>query len=105
MQQTTIQFKESLQAEQQQVSIIAPLKEKVQVVNKWLDSRSDFYSRLLGQSISWRKSLRVGVVLPLLLVAVAICGMQAPFITAVSLVSAGWIVYRLNQEETEGGEA
>lgn len=72
-------------------------------MNRWLDSRSDFYSRLLGESITWRKALRIGVVLPIALVAVAVCAIQAPVVTAVSLASAGWIVYRLNSEEKKGG--
>lgn len=102
MQQTTIQFDQVLQ-EQRSVDVMAPVRKGVQVVNNWLDSRSDFYSRILGQTITWRKALRVGVVLPLLLVAVCICGVMAPLVTGTSLASAGWIVYRLNQEE-EGGK-
>ena len=74
------------------------------MVNQWLDSRSEFYSRILGQSITWRRALRIGVVLPLLVVAVAFCGVQDPAVTMTSLASAGWMVYRLNQEE-EGGAA
>jgi hypothetical protein len=46
----------------------------------------------------------VGVVLPLLMVAVVVCGVMAPLVTGTSLVSACWIVYRLNQEE-KGGES
>ena len=103
MQHTTIQFDQVLES-QQPVDVTAPIRKGVQVVNEWLDSRSEFYSRILGESISWRKALRIGVVLPLLMVAVAVCGMQAPAVTMTSLASAGWIVYRLNQEE-EGGAA
>lgn len=98
MQQTTIRFDEALQV-QQPVDVMAPARKAVQVVNKWLDSKSEFYSRILGQSISWRKALRIGVVLPLLLVIVAICVIEAPVVAGTSLASAGWIVYRLNQEE------
>ncbi len=103
MQQTTIRFDEALQAQPQTVDVLAPVRKAVLVVNQWLDSRSDFYSRLLGQSITWRKALRIGVALPLLLVAVAVCAIEAPIVTGTSLASAGWIVYRLNQEE-EGGK-
>ena len=102
MQQTTIQFDQVLIAKQHSVDVTAPIRKAVQVVNNWLDSRSEFYSRILGQAISWRKALRVGVVLPLLMVAVVICGMMAPLVTVTSLTSAGWIVYRLNQQETGG---
>lgn len=103
MQQTTIQFDQVLEA-QQRVDVTAPIRKGVQVVNRWLDSRSEFYSRILGQDISWRKALRLGVVLPSLMVAVAVCVTQAPVVDGTSLACAGWIVYRLNQDE-KGGEA
>ena len=101
MQQTTIRFDHVLQ-EQQRVDVVAPLRKAVQAINRGLDSRSEFYSRMLGQNISWRKALRIGVVLPLLFVTVAACGMQAPLASLACTASAGWIVYRLNKEE--GGE-
>ena len=103
MQQTTIQFDQVLEA-QQRVDVTAPIRKGVQVVNRWLDSRSEFYSRILGQDISWRKALRLGVVLPSLMAAVAVCVTQAPVVAGTSLACAGWIVYRLNQDE-KGGEA
>lgn len=103
MQQTTIRFDEELQV-QQPVDVMAPVRNAVQVINSWLDSRSDFYSRLFEGDITWRKALRVGVVLPCLMVTVVICGMEAPLVTAVSLASSGWLVYRLNQGE-KGGAA
>lgn len=102
MQQTTIRFDEALQV-QHPVDVTAPARKAVQVINHWLDSRSEFYSRILGQAITWRKALRIGVVLPLLFVTVAACGMQAPLASLACTASAGWIVYRLNKEE--GGEA
>lgn len=102
MQQTTIRFDHVLQ-EQQRVDVVAPLRKAVQAINRGLDSRSEFYSRMLGQNISWRKALRIGVVLPLLFVAAAVCVAHAPLIAGTSLACSGWIVYRLNQEE-KGGE-
>ena len=101
MQQTTIQFDQVLES-QQPIDVMAPVRKVVQVINNKLDARSDFYSRIMGQSISWRKALRIGVVLPLLMVAVVVCALDAPVVTGTSLASAGWIVYRLNQNE-EGG--
>ena len=102
MQQTTIRFDEAMKAQPQRVDVMAPMRKAVQVINRRLDSRSEFYSRLLGQAISWRKALRIGVVLPLLMVAVAVCGVEAPIVTITSLASAGWIVYRLNKGEKGG---
>lgn len=103
MQQTTIRFDHVLQEQQQRVDVVAPLRKAVQAINRGLDSRSEFYSRMLGQDISWRKALRIGVVLPMLFVAAAVCVASAPVIAGTSLACSGWIVYRLNQEET-GGE-
>ena len=102
MQQTTIHFDHVLET-QHPVDVTAPARKAVQVINHWLDSRSEFYSRILGQDISWRKALRIGVVLPLLFVAAAVCVAHAPLIAGTSLACSGWIVYRLNQEE-EGGK-
>ena len=100
MQQTTIQFETA--ANVQPIDVKAPLRKAVQVVNSRLDSRSEFYSRLLGQTITWRRALRIGVVLPALTVAVVACGVTAPLATAASLASAAWLVYRLNHEEKGG---
>lgn len=86
----------------QPIDVRATLQQKIKSFNLWLDSKSVFYSRMLGESITWRKGLRVGVVLPCLFLVVLICTIQAPFITATCLASAGWLVYRLNKEE-EGG--
>lgn len=103
MRQTTIQFDQVLQ-QQPRVDVVAPVRKAVQVVNQWLDSRSEFYSRILGQSVTWRKALRLGVVLPALTVAVCASAWHAPAATVTSLAGAGWIVWRLNQQE-EGGES
>lgn len=106
MQQSTINFGEVLPLEQKPatVNIVERVKRGAQVVNHWLDSRSEFYSRMLGEDISWRKSLRVGVVLPLLFVVVFICSAQAPLVTMASLSCAAWIAYRLNAEEEAKGK-
>lgn len=110
-QQTTIRFDRSAEMPQT-VDVVATLRDKVQQVYRWLDSRSGFYSRLMGETVTWRMALRAGVVLPAMMTAVVICGMQAPMVSAVCLVAAGWTVYRLNAGETgsdnqdrKGGEA
>lgn len=99
MQQTTIRFDRSAEVPQT-VDVVATLRDKVQQVNRWLDSRSGFYSRLMGGTVTWRMALRAGVVLPAMMTAVVICGMQAPMVSTVCLVAAGWTVYRLNAGET-----
>lgn len=89
----------------QTVDVTAPVREKVQQLNRWLDSRSGFYSRLMGKGeVTWRQALRIGVVLPAMLVMVAGCAVQAPLVAAVCMVSAGWTVYRLNSDDEKGGK-
>lgn len=92
--QTTIQFET---VAQRPLDVHAPIRKAVRVFNLWLDSPSRFYSRLLGETITWRKALRIGVVLPALMVTVALCGIQAPVVTAVSLASAAWLTFRLQK--------
>ena len=103
MQQQTIVFDEVRSGGT--VDVRATIRQKIKSVNLFLDSRSEFYSRMLEEDITWRKGLRVGVVLPCLLIAVAVCALQALLVTVVCLASAGWIVYRLNKEDRKGGEA
>lgn len=103
-QQQTIRFDEVLGTQARPVDLTAPLRRAAQSVTRWLDSPSEFYSRLLGDTITWRKALRIGVTLPCLTVLTAACAWQAPLVTAYSLAASAWIVYRLNQEE-KGGAA
>ena len=100
--QQTITFENRAQ-ERRSIDVLATIRRSVKSLNKWLDGKSEFYSRMLGESITWRKGLRIGVVLPCLFLVVLICTIQAPFITATCLASAGWLVYRLNQEDEKGG--
>lgn len=97
MQQATINFTAEVR---QPVSLRERMRSTGRVINKWIDSRSGFYSRLMGGTVTWRMALRAGVVLPAMMTAVVICGMQAPMVSAVCLVAAGWTVYRLNAGET-----
>jgi len=64
MQQTSIRFDQALQAQPQAIDVKATVREAVRRINQALDSKSEFYSRILGQAITWRKALRIGVVLP-----------------------------------------
>ena len=74
------------------------------VINQWLDTKSEFYSRVAGFTLTWRVAIRVGIVLPLAMVAAAVCVEQAPLVTVVAMGVSGWVVYRLNKDE-KGGEA
>ncbi len=98
VQQQTISFDpQVVQSEAQ------PLKERAQEfkdsINGWLDSRSAFYSRVMGESITRRQSLRVGIMLPVALVVAAVCVEQAPLVAMLSGIVAAWVTYRCNHSE------
>ena len=83
------------------------LKERIagaiKSVNNFLDSKSEFYSRVAGFKLTWRVTIRVGIVFPLAMVVAAVCVEQAPLVSIAAMGVSGWIVYRLNQGE-KGGE-
>lgn len=72
-------------------------------VNRWLDARSAFYSRISEFEVTRRVAIRIGVVFPLSMVVAAVCVEQAPIVSITAMIVSGWIVYRLNKSE-EGGE-
>ena len=84
------------------------MKEKIQSaksrVNNWLDSKSEFYSRIAEFDVTRRVAFRIGIVLPIAMVVAAACAEQAPLVTAAAMAVSGWIVYRLNKSE-KGGKA
>lgn len=73
-------------------------------INKWLDSKSEFYSRIAEFAITRRAAIRLGVVLPLAMIVAAVCVEQAPLVSIVAASVSGWIVYRLNHNEKGGKE-
>lgn len=106
MQQTSINFEQGY-ALSPSASSRKTLKERIQSakssVNKWLDTKSEFYSRVAGFTLTWRVTIRVGIVFPLAMVVAAVCVEQAPLVSIAAMGVSGWIVYRLNQGE-KGGE-
>lgn len=86
----------------------------VQGVNKWLDAKSGFYSRICGFysricgfSVTRRVVARVNTV-TLSLMAGAACVEQAPLASLTAMAVAGWMVWRVNQgsnSEKKGGAA
>ena len=74
------------------------------VINQWLDTKSEFYSRIAEFEVTRRVAIRVGIVLPLALVVGAVCVEQAPIVSLAAMSISGWIVYRLNKGE-KGGQA
>ncbi len=100
--QQTINFESTAQV-QQPVDVRATLQRKVKAVNLWLDARSSFYSRICEFSVTRRQVIRVNVV-TLCTVLAAIAIEQQPVVAIVSMVCAGWMVYRLNKADRKGGE-
>lgn len=102
MQQTTIQF--TAQQAQQRVSLQEKAREMSRSYNRWMDSKSEFYSRIAEFTVTRRAAIRIGILLPLLMVLAAITVEQAPMVAIVSAVISGTIVYQLNKSG-KGGQA
>lgn len=107
MQQTSINFEQGY-ALSPSASSRKTLKERIQSakssVNKWLDTKSEFYSRIAEFDVTRRVAIRIGIVLPIAMVVGAVCVEQAPLVSLAAMGVSGWIVYRLNKGE-KGGQA
>ena len=73
-------------------------------VNRWLDARIAFYSRIAEFEVTRRVAIRIGIVLPLAMVVAAVCVEQNLLVSITAMGVSGWIVYRLNKDE-KGGQA
>ena len=106
MQQTSINFEQGY-ALSPSASSRKTLKERIQSakssVNKWLDTKSDIYSRIAEFEVTRRVAIRIGLVFPAATGIAAVCVEQAPLVTIAAMAVSGWIVYRLNKSE-EGGK-
>ncbi|MGM9724354.1 MAG: Tat pathway signal protein [Prevotella sp.] len=101
MQQTII-FENRAQ-ERRPIDVLATIRRSVKSVNRWLDSKSEFYSRICEFSVTRRIVLRVNLItLCCLICAVAI--ENNPLVSITAMLCAGYLVYRLNKQE-KGGEA
>lgn len=98
--QQVIEFESS--AKQQPIDVRATIQRKLKSLNHWLNSKSEFYSRICEFSVTRRLVIRVNLVsLCVGLAAVAI--EQQPITSVVSTLCAGWIVYRINKTDKRGG--
>lgn len=106
MQQQTINFGQGY-ALSPSASGAKSLKERIagaiKSVNNWLDTKSEFYSRIAEFDVTRRVAIRIGIVLPIAMCVAAACVEQAPLVTVAAMAVSGWLVYRLNQDE-KGGE-
>ena len=100
--QQVIEF-ESSAKEQKPIDVRATIQRKIKSLNLWLDSKSEFYSRICEFSVTRRLVIRVNLVtLCVGLAAIAI--EQQPITSVVATICAGYLVYRINKSEKKGGK-
>jgi hypothetical protein len=100
--QQVIEF-ESSAKKQQPIDVRATIQRKIKSINHWLDSKSEFYSRIAEFPVTRRLVLRVNAVsLCLMLTAIAV--EQRPLVAITSALCAGWLVYRINKTDKKGGK-
>lgn len=105
MQQTSINFEQGY-ALSPSASSRKTLKERIQSakssVNKWLDTKSEFYSRIAEFKVTRRVAIRVNMV-TLAMIVVVIAVETAPVAALAAALSAAWLMYRIFVKK--GGEA
>ena len=100
--QQTIHFDNPTE-EQQPIDVRATIQRKIKSVNQWLDTKSEFYSRICEFTVTRRLVLRINVV-TLCLCITAACVEQQPVASLVSALYAAYVVYRVNKTDKKGGE-
>lgn len=100
--QQTINFEAQAQA-RPAINVRATVQRKIKSLNRWLDQKSEFYSRIAEFPVTRRLVLRVNAVtLCLMLAAIAV--EQQPLTAITSALCAGWLVYRINKTDKKGGK-
>ena len=100
--QQTIRFDNPAE-EQQSIDVRATIQRKIQSINLWLDTKSEFYSRICEFNVTRRLALRINVV-TLCLCVTAACVEQQPVASLVSALCAAYVVYRVNKTDKKGGK-
>lgn len=100
--QQVINFESSAQV-QQPLDVRATIRRKIKSLNLWLDTKSEFYSRIAEFPVTRRLVLRVNAV-SLCLTGAAIAVEQQPLFSTIAIACAGWLVYRINQTDKKGGK-
>ena len=102
--QQVIEFESS--AKQQPIDVRATIQRKIKSLNLWLDSKSEFYSRICEFSVTRRLVIRVNLV-SLCVIVAAVAIEQQPITSVISTLCAGYLVYRMNKSEKKqkGGKA
>lgn len=73
-------------------------------INAWLDSKSEFYSRIADFTVTRRTVLRVNLITVCFFVGVAAVE-AAPVASLLSAACAAWTVRRLNKSEKQQNES
>lgn len=99
MQQATINFTAEVR---QPVSLRERMRTTGRVINRWLDSKSAFYSRIAEFEVTRRVAIRVNLVTVAMIVAVVAIETE-PVAALTAALSVAWVMYRAMMKK--GGEA
>ena len=86
--QQTINFEAQAQTTRPAIDVRATIQRKIKFINRWLDQKSEFYSRICEFSVTRRLVIRVNAV-SLCLILSAIAAEQSPVVALCSTLSAG----------------
>lgn len=100
--QQTIEFRAETQ-ERKQLDVRATIQRKIKSINLWLDTKSEFYSRICEFTVTRRLALRINLV-TLCMGFTAVCVEQHPTTALISVLCAGYLVHRVNKSDKEGGK-
>lgn len=100
--QQTIEFENSAK-QQQPIDVRATIQRKIKSLNHWLDSKSEFYSRICEFTVTRRLALRINLV-TLCMGFTAVCVEQHPTTALISVLCAGYLVHRVNKSDKKGGK-
>lgn len=103
MQQTTISFEPLAQGGQRLGYLRSTAMRAWCAASSWLDQKSELYSRICEFTVTRRLVIRINLV-SLCLTGAAVAVEQQPLFSTIAIACAGWLVYRLNKSEKEGGE-
>ena len=99
--QQVINFEPSAQV-QQPIDVRATIQRKIKSLNLWLDTKSELYRRICEFTVT-RRLVIINLV-SLCLTGATVAVEQQPLFSTIAIACAGWLVYRLNKSEKEGGE-
>ena len=106
MQQTSaIQAQEAQRTATDQIlaDVKSTVTNKAAAINRWLDRKSEFYSRIADFTVTRRTVLRVNLITVCFFVGVAAVE-AAPVASLLSAACVAWTVRRLNKSEKQENE-